>query len=64
MQNFYGSGSCSTVKSTNYNNITAETKWRDDVLVTVSWADYFDCIVETQAGGGAINLTHLVAFQD
>ena len=36
----------------------------DDVLVTVFWADYFDCIVETQAGGGAFNLTHLVAFQD
>ena len=36
----------------------------DDVVVTVFWADNFDCIVETQAGGGAINSTHLVAFQE
>ena len=36
----------------------------DDVVVTVFWAGNFDCIVETQAGGGAINSTHLVAFQE
>ena len=28
------------------------------------WADNFDHIVDNQAGGGAINTTHLVAFQD
>ena len=32
--------------------------------MTVFWADNFDCIVETQAEGGAINSTHLVDFQE
>ena len=36
----------------------------NDVVVTVFWEDNFDCIVETQAGGGAINSTHLGHFQE
>lgn len=36
----------------------------NDVIVTVFWADKFDCIVETLAGGGAINSTHIIAFQE
>ena len=35
-----------------------------DVVLTFYWVDNFDVIVEKQAGGGAINTTHLVAFQD
>ena len=61
MQNLDGLGSCSTLKSAN--NI-AETKWVNDVVVTVFWENNFDCIVETQAGGGAINSTHLGHFQE
>ena len=36
----------------------------DGVVATVFWAYKFDCIVDTQAGGGAINSTHLVVFQE
>ena len=36
----------------------------NDVVVTVFWADNFDCIVETQAVGRAFNSTHLVDFQE
>ena len=36
----------------------------NDVVVTVFWAHNFDCIVETQAGGGAINSIHIIVFQE
>ena len=35
-----------------------------DVVLTFYWVDNFDVIVEKQAGGGTINTTHLVAFQE
>ena len=35
-----------------------------DVVLTFYWVNNFDVIVERQAGGGAINTTHLVAFQE
>ena len=35
-----------------------------DVVFTFYWVHNFDVIVEKQAGGGAINTTHLVAFQE
>ena len=35
-----------------------------DVVLTYYWVDNFDVTVEKQAGGGAINTTHLVAFQE
>ena len=35
-----------------------------DTVLTYFWVDNFDMNVETQAGGGAINITHLVAFQE
>ena len=34
-----------------------------DIVLTYFWADNFDHIVDNQAGGGAINTTHLVAFE-
>ena len=33
-------------------------------VLTYFWVDNFDINVETQTGGGAINSTHLVAFQE
>ena len=35
-----------------------------DIVLTYFWLDNFDHIVDNQAGGGAINTTHLVAFQE
>ena len=35
-----------------------------DIVLTYFWVDNFDHIVDNQAGGGAINTTHLVAFQE
>ena len=35
----------------------------NDFVLTVFWADNFDMNVEVQCGGGAINITHLMAFQ-
>ena len=35
-----------------------------DIVLTYFWADNFDHIVNNQAGGGAINTTHLVEFQE
>ena len=35
-----------------------------DIVLTYFWADNFDHIVDNQAGGGAINTTHSVAFQE
>ena len=34
-----------------------------DIVLTYLWAHNFDHIIDNQAGGGAINTTHLVAFQ-
>ena len=36
----------------------------NDFVLTVLWADNFDMNVEAQCGGGAINITHLMAFQE
>ena len=33
-----------------------------DIVLTYFGADNFDHIVDNQAGGGAVNTTHLVAF--
>ena len=63
MRNWNSSGSCSTVKRTNNNIITTETKWGEWCSCDC-WVDRFDCIVETQPGSGAINWTHLVVFQE
>ena len=35
-----------------------------DYVLTVFWADNFDMNVEAQCGGGAINITHMMAFQE
>ena len=35
-----------------------------DIVLTYFWANNFDHIVDNQAGGGAINTMHLVAFQE
>ena len=36
----------------------------DDFVLTVFWVDNFDMKVESQGGGGTINITHLMAFQE
>ena len=35
-----------------------------ETVITVFWLDNFDMNVESAAGGGAINTTHMVAFQE
>ena len=35
-----------------------------DIVLTYFWADNFDHIIDKQAGRGAINTMHLVAFQE
>lgn len=35
-----------------------------DYVLTVFWADNFDMNVEAQCGGGAIDITHMMAFQE
>ena len=35
-----------------------------DYVLTVFWADNFDMNLETQCGGGAIDITHMMAFQE
>ena len=35
-----------------------------DVVLSYFWVDNFDVNVEKQSGGGAVNTTHLVAFQE
>ena len=35
-----------------------------DYILTVFWADNLDMNVEAQFGGGAINITHMMAFQE
>ena len=35
-----------------------------DTVLTVFWVDNFDMNVETQTGGGAINITTMMAFQE
>ena len=35
-----------------------------DIILTYFWADKFDMNTETVGGSGAINTTHLVAFQE
>lgn len=32
--------------------------------LAVFWPDNFQMIVEAQCGGGPINITHLIAFQE
>ena len=34
------------------------------MILTVFWVDNFDINVEAQCGGGAVNITHLMAFQE
>ena len=36
----------------------------NDALYTYFWVNNFDHIVEKVAGGGAVNTTHLMAFQE
>lgn len=36
----------------------------NDFVLTTFWVDNFDMKVETQAGGGALNITTLMAFQE
>ena len=36
----------------------------NDFVLTVFWADNFDMNLEAQCGGGAINITHLMALQE
>ena len=36
----------------------------NDFVLTVFWVDNFDINVEAQCGGGAVNITHLMAFQE
>ena len=36
----------------------------DEVVLTVFWVDNFDVKVEKAEGGGAVNTTHLMAFQE
>ena len=36
----------------------------NDFVLTVFWADNFDMNVKAQCGGGAINISHLVEFQE
>ena len=36
----------------------------NDFILTVFWANNFDINVEARCGGGAINITHLMAFQE
>ena len=35
-----------------------------DTVLTIFWVDNLDINVEKQIGGGAVNTTHLVAFQE
>ena len=35
-----------------------------DVVLTYFWVDNFDILVERQSGGGSVNTTHLMAFQE
>ena len=42
--------------------VTPETE--QDTVLTFFWVDSFDINVDNQCGGGAINTTHLVAFQE
>ena len=36
----------------------------NETIVTVFWVDNFDVKVERQSGGGSVNTTHLMAFQE
>ena len=36
----------------------------NDFVLTVFWADNFDMNVKAQCGGGAINITHLITYQE
>jgi hypothetical protein len=36
----------------------------EDRIITYFWVDNFDVNIERQSGGGAVNSTHLVAFQE
>jgi hypothetical protein len=35
-----------------------------DIVLTYFWVDNFDMLVDKQSGGGSINTTHLMAFQE
>ena len=41
-------------------------KPRDEtcIVLTFFWADNFDVTIESQKGGGSLNTTHLIAFQE
>ena len=45
-------------------NITYNTNSDKYIVLTYFWAANFDHILDNQAVGGAINTTHLVAFQE
>ena len=36
----------------------------DDIIITYFWVDNFDKIIESMTGGGAVNSTHMIAFQE
>ena len=36
----------------------------DDIIITYVWVDNFDKIIESMTGGGAVNSTHMIAFQE
>ena len=36
----------------------------DDIIITYFWVDNFDKIIESLTGGGAVNSTHMIAFQE
>jgi hypothetical protein len=36
----------------------------EEVILTYFWVDNFDVNIDNQTGGGAVNTTHLVAFQE
>ena len=46
------------------NSLTLKPKMDDDVVLTYFWVDNFDINVDTPTGGGAMNSTHLLAFQE
>ena len=45
-------------------SVTLKPKMDNDVVLTNFWVDNFDINVDTPTAGGAINSTHLLAFQE